>query len=92
MKLTERHLKCLRAASIGSSDGENETQLGVGDKTRQECFDWGLIEQTKPGWYRITGLGEDVLRNLPPCPPKKKLGIKTLKSQVKMLGPKVRPL
>jgi hypothetical protein len=90
MKLTTRHLKCLKKASMGGPNGENEAQLYTGSKVRQECVDWGLIERmpdslTGTRFYRTTQRGLDLLHSPPSSGPKRKSHIKTLKPRITIL-------
>jgi hypothetical protein len=64
--MTARHRKCVRNASMGGPNGENEAQLHTGQKIRQECLDRRWIERLPDSlagfkMYTATDLGRAML-------------------------------
>jgi hypothetical protein len=91
--MTARHRTCVRNASMGGPNGENEAQLYTGEKIRQECLDWGWIQRLPDSpagfkMYTATELGRAAPVEKKPDRPK----ISMLKPRVPTLGPLVKPL
>ena len=92
--MTARHRKCVVNASTGGPNGENEAQLYTGAKIRQECLDWGWIEQLhdSPAGFRMytaTELGRAALE-APIEKTSKRPSIPTLQPRLRTLEPRLK--